>query len=178
MRAMAMRRLRLVDGAAAADAAAPVRAAAPARGGHMRIAIATNDMKTVDAHFGGTRNLAIYDVSPDTSRFIEAIQFDAGTAEDGVHADGRDDHDRIGARVEALQGCALLFVHAIGGPAAARVVGAKVHPIKIQQPEAIASVLERVRTMLSGNPPPWLRKVLAQERRDDLAFADEEETET
>ncbi|MBF0563098.1 MAG: nitrogen fixation protein NifX [Alphaproteobacteria bacterium] len=146
--------------------------APPGTGGTMRIAIATQDMKRLDAHFGSTRRFAVYDVSKEGHRFVEAIQFETISGEDGHHAD--DGEDRIGPKVEALKGCALLFVLAIGGPAAARVIAARIHPIKVQQPESIEAVLSRVQTMLSGTPPPWLRKIVAQERPDFL----DEETET
>ncbi len=160
MTAGTVRRLRLVDGAPSA------RRTAPAEGGYMRIAFATQDLKTVDAHFAGARNLAIYDVSPGESRFIEAVQFSAVSGEDGSHGD---DHDsRIGPRLEAVRGCTLLFVRAIGGPAAARVVNARVHPVKLTSAESIASVIDRVQTMLNGSPPPWLRKALHQQGAGDL----------
>ena len=160
MTAGTVRRLRLVDGSP------PEGRAAPAEGGFMRIAFATQDLKTVDAHFAGARSLAIYDVSPNESRFIEAVQFAAVSGEDGSHSD---DHDgRIGPRLEAVRGCTLLFVRAIGGPAAARVVAAKVHPVKLTAPEPIASVIDRVQTMLQGSPPPWLRKALHQQGAGDL----------
>lgn len=124
----------------------------------MKVAFATQDMHTLDAHFGGARNLAIYEISTEGYRFLEAVRFDTVSAQDGQHAD--DGHDRLNDRIEALRGCALLFVLAIGGPAAARVVGMKVHPVKLPKSEPINDILERVQTMLNGTPPPWLRKAL------------------
>lgn len=126
----------------------------------MKVAFATHDLKTVDAHFAGARHFAIYDVDREGHRLVEAIGFETASNEDGVHAEAGD--DRIAPRLEALAGCALLFVLAIGGPAAARVVNHKIHPIKLQQPEPIPQVLERVRTMLNGTPPPWLRRAIGR----------------
>lgn len=130
----------------------------PAKGTSMRIAFATQDLKTLDAHFAGARNLAIYEVDADSCRLVEAVRFDAGSNEDGVHADV--DEDRITPRVDAIEGCALLFVLAIGGPAAAKVVNRRIHPVKVPQPEPIDQVIERVQTMLRTAPPPWLRKAM------------------
>lgn len=138
----------------------------------MKVAFATQDMKRVDAHFGGARQLAIYEVDSDSSRFLEAVQFDAFSAEDGDHGDPEE--DRLMAKIDALRGCALLFVMAIGGPAAARVVNAKVHPIKLPTPEAIPDVITRIQGMLKGNPPPWLRKVL-QDESHKMDFLEGEE---
>ncbi len=62
-----------------------------------------------------------------------------------------------------------MFCLAIGGPSAARVVAAKIHPIKVPAAQPIEAVLERTRAMLDGTPPPWLRKVLADGRRPGQA---------
>ncbi|MGF1640069.1 MAG: nitrogen fixation protein NifX [Rhodospirillales bacterium] len=124
----------------------------------MRVAFATQDLRSMNAHFAGARNLAIYDVTAEEYRFLEAIRFDAASGEDGVHGDAEE--DRITPRIEAIEGCALLFVLAIGGPAAARVVNRRIHPVKLAQPEPIDRVLERVQAMLKTAPPPWLRKAM------------------
>jgi nitrogen fixation protein NifX len=153
MTSPSVRRLRLVD----PEAAGADSAAAKPGAGTMKVAIATQDLKTVDAHFAGARTIVIYEVSTEGSRMLEAIRFDQISGEDGVHDD---QDDRIGPRLDAIRGCQLLFVRAIGGPAAARVVNARVHPIKVTSDEPIGDVLGRCQAMLKGNPPPWLRKVL------------------
>jgi nitrogen fixation protein NifX len=140
----------------------------------MKVAFATQDLHTLDAHFAGARNLAIYDVTPDGHRFLEAIRFDQVSGQDGMHGD--EGHDRLAARVEALDGCALLFVLAIGGPAAARVVAKRIHPVKLPRPEPIGDILGRLQTMLNGTPPPWLRKALrGAAPADERSFIDDEE---
>ncbi len=141
----------------------------------MRIAFATHDLRTMDAHFGGARNFAIYSVSTEGYRFEEAIRFDGSSGENGVHADA--DDDRITPRVDAIEGCALLFVLAIGGPAAAKVVNRRIHPVKLPHPEPIDRVLERVQDMLRTSPPPWLRKAMASEGPKNLDFLDEDREE-
>ncbi len=139
----------------------------------MKVAFATQDLKNLDAHFAGARNLAIYDVTAEGYRFVEAVRFDVSSNEDGVHADANE--DRLTPRVDALAGCALLFVLAIGGPAAARVVSRKIHPIKLPRPEPIVEILDRVQTMLNGTPPPWLRKAIGGGRRKGADLLDEAE---
>jgi nitrogen fixation protein NifX len=160
-----MRRLRLIDTTRTETGEAGTE------GGHMKVAFATQDLRTLDAHFAGARNLAIYDVTAEGHRFLEAVRFDVSSNEDGVHADANE--DRIAPRVEALAGCALLFVLAIGGPAAARVVSRKIHPVKLPRPEPIAQILDRVQAMLNANPPPWLRKVVRENQGKNLSFLDE-----
>ena len=136
----------------------PDGAAAPPPGS-LRVAIATQDMKNLNAHFGSAKRFAIYDVSPVEWSFVETVSFDDVSDESGKHRPEGD--DRITPKVEGLTGCHLLFCLAIGGPSAAKIVSAGIHPVKIPQAQSIDAVLERTRAMLSGSPPPWLRKVLA-----------------
>ncbi len=128
--------------------------------GALRIAIATQDLKGLNAHFGSAKLFAVYDVTPQSWNFVEAVGFDDVSNESGQHKSEGD--DRITPKVEALKGCHILFCLAIGGPSAAKVVGAKIHPIKVPQPSSIEEVLQRTQTMLKTAPPPWLRKVLAE----------------
>jgi nitrogen fixation protein NifX len=135
----------------------------PARGppapGVVRVAIATRDMKGLNAHFGSAPRFAVYDVTKDGWDFVEAVAFDDNSDESGAHKG--EGEDRITPKVATLVGCHLLFCLAIGGPSAAKVVAARIHPIKTPQASPIPEVLERTRAMLAGSPPPWLRKVLA-----------------
>jgi nitrogen fixation protein NifX len=144
----------------------------PVTGKRLRIAIATEDLKSLNAHFGSARRFAVYDVTPTESRFVEAVSFTDVSNESGSHQ--RDGDDKIGPKVEALTGCHLLFVLAIGGPAAARVVNAHIHPVKLPKPETIETIISRVQTMMSGNPPPWLRKVMSAQTERSMDFLDEE----
>ncbi|WEX79524.1 nitrogen fixation protein NifX (plasmid) [Sinorhizobium numidicum] len=128
--------------------------------GALRIAIATQDLKGLNAHFGSARHFAVYDVLPHEWSFVEAIAFDEVSDESGTHRTEGD--DRIAPKVAALKGCQLLFCLAIGGPSAAKVISAKIHPIKVPQPESIQHLLSRIQTMLRTAPPPWLRKVVAE----------------
>jgi nitrogen fixation protein NifX len=136
----------------------------------LRIAIATNDMEYLGAHFGSAKKFAVYDVWQSGYRFVEAHAFDNVTKQAGKHDD---QDDKITPKVEALKGCALLFALAIGGPSAAKIVRAGVHPIKRKDPEPISDVIAQTQEMLQGTPPPFLRKILGTFEKPD--FMDEEE---
>ncbi|WP_018097449.1 nitrogen fixation protein NifX [Sinorhizobium meliloti] len=128
--------------------------------GSLRVAIATQDMQSLNAHFGSAKRFAVYDVTSDDWNFVEAVAFEDVSDESGKHRTEGD--DRITPKVEALNGCHLLFCLAIGGPSAAKVISAKIHPIKVPQSQSIEDVLSRTQTMLKTAPPPWLRKVLTE----------------
>lgn len=138
----------------------------------LRIAIATQDLENLNAHFGSAKKFAVYEVTRDGHRFVKAVGFDNVTEQSGKH---NDIDDKITPKVEALAGCALLFVMAIGGPAAAKVVRAGIHPIKVKDAEPMTEVIGRVQTMLQGTPPPWLRKILGRETERDMGFLEDEE---
>lgn len=137
----------------------------------IKIAFATQDLHRVDSHFGSAPAIVIYEVGPTAYRFLEAVQFEQVSNQDGHHIDDNDSNDRIGAKVQAVTGCAMLFSLAIGGVAAARVVNNRVYPLKLPSAEAITDVIGRVQTMMNGTPPPWMRKLLYNDQ--STAFLDE-----
>ena len=81
--------------------------------------------------------------------------------------------DKLAPKIEAIKDCAILYVAAIGGSAAARVVANKIHPIKVNEPEAINDILDKLQEVLKGAPPPWLRKALNKDSERELNFDDE-----
>lgn len=154
------------------DAAESGKGGSAAEERPLRVALATNDMENLNAHFGSAKKFAVYDVWTTGSRFIAAHEFDNVTAQEGKH-DSQD--DKITPKVEALADCALLFALAIGGPSAAKIVRAGVHPIKRKDAEPIADVLVQVQDMLQGTPPPFLRKILGTYEKPN--FTDAYDTE-
>ncbi|TWB21780.1 nitrogen fixation protein NifX [Nitrospirillum amazonense] len=131
----------------------------------MKVAFATQDMKRVDAHFGWARNIAIYELDPDGYRLLQAVEFAGDLQEDG-------NEDKLAPKIEAIKDCAILYVAAIGGSGAARVVASNIHPMKVTQPEPIEDLLERLRAVLNGTPPPWLRKAMVKGAARTLDFED------
>lgn len=132
----------------------------------MKIAFATQDLQRVDAHFGWARNLAVYEISADGHSLVEAIQFSGDLQEDG-------NEDKLAPKLEAIKDCAILYVAAIGGSAAARVVAHKIHPVKVNEPEPISEILNKLQEVLKGEPPPWLRKAMLKGVERELNFDEE-----
>lgn len=136
----------------------------------MKIAFATQDLKRVDAHFGWAKNIAIYEVTPESHHFIEAVQFEGDLQEDG-------NEDKLAPKIEAIKDCTILYVAAIGGSGAARVVANQIHPVKVNEPEDIGEILVKLQAVLKGTPPPWLRKVMLKGRERKFDFDEEVEHE-
>jgi nitrogen fixation protein NifX len=133
----------------------------------MKVAFSTQDCKRIDAHFGWAKNIAIYDLDADGWKLDKVVAFDGDLKEDG-------DEDKLKPKLEAIKDCSILVVAAIGGSGAARVVAQNIHPMKVAQPEPIEEMLAKLRDVLKGTPPPWLRKVMAKGQAKELDFEDED----
>jgi len=121
------------------------------RGRHMNVAFASTDKVHIDEHFGRAEEFIIWKVGPETASFNGIVQ---------VSTTGVDEADRIESRCAGLADCALVYVAEIGGPAAARLVAKKIHPIKSKTKAPISDTIEQLQELLRGNQPPWLSKAL------------------
>jgi nitrogen fixation protein NifX len=134
----------------------------------VKIAFTTTDRIHVNAHFGWAKEIDVYEISDHGYEFLETLKFEGDLTEDG-------NEDKITPKLEALSGCTIVYVVAIGGSAAARLIKKGVTPVKAKsEEEKIEEVLTKLVKTLKGNPPPWLRKAL---QLKTLNFADEVENE-
>lgn len=139
------RRLHLIDGSVK-------------KGLAMKVAFASTDKIHIDEHFGQAEQFYLWDIGPETAAFAGIVQVRAET--EAGHSD-----DKIEARAAALADCALVYVAEIGGPAAARLVAKKIHPLKSKDREPIAAIVEKLQEVLRNNPPPWLQKAMLKGER-------------
>lgn len=133
--------------------------------GSIRVACAANDAD-LDGHFGACLRFLIYQVSATEQRLID-IRATSGD---------REAEDRNAHRAELIDDCQVLVVRSIGGPAAARVVRAGIHPLKLPNGGGIDTVLGDLRRVLAGSPPPWLAKVMGASPEARVRFELTEDT--
>lgn len=117
----------------------------------MRVAFTTSDGTMIDQHFGQCELFQIWEIGPEQAGFLESV-----TTE--VH--GEDEEDRIAARAKLLSDCAIVYTMQIGGPAAAKLVAQKIHPMKTNTAVSLADTVAKLQEVLRNNPPPWLRKAM------------------
>jgi nitrogen fixation protein NifX len=115
----------------------------------IRVACASNRGEDLDGHFGSCERFLIYQVAPGGIRLI--------ATRSTLNADHAE--DRNASRAELINDCQLVYVQSIGGPAAAKVVRAGVHPVKIAQSVPARECLAQLQVTLNS-PPPWLAKVM------------------
>jgi nitrogen fixation protein NifX len=119
----------------------------------MKVAFTSSDGRVVDQHFGMTRDFFVWEVGPAAASFDSKVT---------AIATSEDEEDRIAARASAIAGCAIVYTVQIGGPAAAKLVARRIHPMKTATEIPIAEVVGKLQEVLRGTPPPWLRKAMGE----------------
>ncbi len=135
--------------------------------GSVRVACASDSGERIDGTFSGCSRFLIYQVSPDYIRLIdirEPAASQPGVTDGMAEQDSRNGRDQI--RATLIKDCAVLYTVSIGGPAAAKVVRAGLHPIKLGYATFARDALTRLQTVLAqDNPPPWLAKAMGSAPR-------------
>jgi nitrogen fixation protein NifX len=132
----------------------------------IRVAVASNKGEMLDGHFGSCRRFLIYQVSSDRNCLIDIRNIDQTAEVD----------DKNAYRASLVNDCQILFVGSIGGPAAAKVVKAGVHPIKKPQAGPAREELASLQKVIGKDASPWLAKVMGQEAEERIRFEQEMET--
>lgn len=126
----------------------------------IRVACASNRAERLDGHFGSCQRFLIYQVSQDEVRLID-IRPAADSGAEG---------DRNGLRASLIADAQLLFVASIGGPAAAKVVRAGVHPIKKPEMGDARAEMRLLQSRIGEDAPPWLAKVMGRAPEQRVRF--------
>ena len=117
--------------------------------GSIRVAIAANRGENLDGHFGSCERFLIYQVGPQAIKLVGIRST--------VEADAAE--DKNAARSALINDCQIVYVQSIGGPAAAQVVRAGVHPVKKPAGGSAREALAELQQRLSS-PPPWLAQIM------------------
>lgn len=124
----------------------------------VKIAVASNTGEELDGHFGSCHRYLIYQLTVDQMQLIDIRST--------IEADLAKDKTEF--RVNLIKDCALVYLVAIGGPAAAKVIQANIYPMKKEEGGAAREHLAALQQVLATSPPPWLAKALGLERKQRL----------
>ena len=113
--------------------------------GTLKIAFATTDMENIDSHFGSAKQFAVYDVSKESITACEIIRIE------------EKDTDKT---VQLLKLIDIVYFTDIGATAAAKIINSGIFPIKYKDIVLIDDELNKLKTMLNGNPPPFIKKII------------------
>ncbi|WP_432698470.1 dinitrogenase iron-molybdenum cofactor biosynthesis protein [Marinobacterium sp. YM272] len=133
--------------------------------GSIRIACASNHDTRIDGHFGSCARFLIYQVSDAEVRLVD------------IRSAGKtpDEEDKNIYRAGLIEDCQLLYTVSIGGPAAAKVVRAGLHPVKLPDGGEATELMAELKGVIGNNPPPWLAKVMGVDAEERIRFRQDEE---
>ncbi|CAH0529267.1 dinitrogenase iron-molybdenum cofactor biosynthesis protein [Vibrio hippocampi] len=112
----------------------------------LRVAVTSNASQWLDGHFGSCLRILVYEVNHKEHRLVDVRTVDS-------EAKGE---LRTVYLVSLLEGCDILFTLSIGGPAAAKVTRANIHPVKVPTPQLAQEQLTRLQQTLSSGAPKWM----------------------
>ena len=131
----------------------------------IRIACSSDNGDRIDGHFGSCSRFLIYQVSASEARLIDIREV----------PDCDPEEDKNLKRAELISDCHVLGTKSIGGPAAAKVVRAGLHPIKLAKVETAGEFIQQLQDVLQKAPPPWLAKVMGEKPEQRIRFHQDEE---
>ncbi|PMH44855.1 hypothetical protein BCU68_11975 [Vibrio sp. 10N.286.49.B3] len=127
-----------------------VHAGSPLQGPKLRVVVTSNQGELLDGHFGSCLRALVYEVNGSDSQLVDVRKVDSNIKGE----------QRTESLVRMIQDCHVLFTLSIGGPAAAKVTRANIHPVKKHAAIEAKTILEDLSQVIAGTPPPWIEKSL------------------
>lgn len=134
----------------------------------IKVAFATTDRLRVNQHFGAAEAFAIYEVTPDKATLVGIGEF-AEEAMDG-------NEDKLIAKVDFLEGCAAVYVMAIGASAIKKLMAKGIQPIRVNEIDGVDDLLGEISKAMGEGGVAWVdRAVAVQAKKTADRFASMEE---
>ena len=134
----------------------------------IKVAFATTDRLRVNQHFGAAEAFAIYEVTPDKATLVGIGEF-AEEAMDG-------NEDKLIAKVDFLEGCAAVYVMAVGASAIKKLMTKGIQPIRVNEIDGVDDLLGEISKAMREGGVTWVdRAVAAQAKKTADRFASMEE---
>lgn len=123
----------------------------------IKVAFASTDRTRVNQHFGAAEGFVVYDVTPDKATLVGVAEF-AEEAMDG-------NEDKLAVKVDFLEGCAAVYVMAIGASAIKKLMAKGVQPIRINEVDAVDDLLGEISKAMSEGGVAWIDRAIAAQTK-------------
>jgi len=134
----------------------------------IKVAFASTDRLRVNQHFGAAEAFAIYEVTPEKATLVGIGEF-AEEAMDG-------NEDKLLAKVDFLEGCAAVYVMAVGASAIKKLMAKGIQPIRTAEVDAVDELLAEISLAMTEGGVAWVdRAMAAQAKKSADRFASMEE---
>lgn len=114
----------------------------------LKVAFASDDRQRVNQHFGSTKGFITYNVTPKGAAVTGFAEFPE-EAMDG-------NENKLTAKVDFLEGCAAVFVMAIGASAIKLLLSKGIQPIRIGEEDDISTLLLDVSKVMREGGVAWV----------------------
>ena len=129
----------------------------------LKIAFCTDDMKTVNQHFGSAKTFALYAVDLEQGELLEVAEFGK------LDQDGNE--DKLSTKIDLLDGCAAVYCEAVGASAIRQLIAAGIQPVKVYRGSQIGDLISDFQAELRTGPSAWVAKALARQGTGTEKFA-------
>lgn len=119
----------------------------------LKVAFASSDMHRVDQHFGAAQSFAIYAVTPQNARFVEAVEFGE------LDMDGNE--GKLAAKIAALKDCVAVYSQAVGASAIGQLKAEGIQPVRTSPGVDIRELIAALQEELRLGPGGWLARAVA-----------------
>jgi nitrogen fixation protein NifX len=132
----------------------------------LKVAFASTDRVRVNQHFGAAEGFVIYELASGKATLVGVGEF-AEEAMDG-------NEDKLTAKVDFLEGCAAVYVMAIGASAIKKLMAKGIQPIRVNEVDAVDELLSEISTAMTEGGVAWIDRALAAQSKakSENRFAD------
>lgn len=123
----------------------------------IKVAFASTDRTRVNQHFGAAEGFVVYDVTPEKATLVGVAEF-AEEAMDG-------NEDKLAVKVDFLEGCAAVYVMAIGASAIKKLMAKGVQPIRINEVDAVDDLLGEISKAMSEGGVAWIDRAMSAQTK-------------
>jgi nitrogen fixation protein NifX len=131
----------------------------PQPGPTLRVAFASADLRHVDQHFGAAEAFVIHALDADGGELLEVAQFGR------LDMDGNE--DKLAAKIQALDGCHIVYCRAVGASAIGQLRAAGIQPIKVTAGTPIKGLLRDLQREMRDGPSSWISRAMTLRVRRD-----------
>jgi nitrogen fixation protein NifX len=136
----------------------------------LKVAFASGNRKQVNQHFGSASMFLVYEITEHSSRLLENLQF-ANETQDG-------NESKLIAKLEALEGCQIVYCQAIGPSAVTQLIKRGIQPMRVDEQPEIFTLIKLLQKQFSEPNNLLISRItkqLNQQRFDQLAAESWEE---
>lgn len=140
----------------------------------LKVAFATDDRVRVNQHFGAAVGFAIYALDGERAKLVSVAEFppesmDGNESEASAQGNAGEagvgrSHNKLPAKIAALDGCAAVYCLAVGGSAVRQLLAAGVQPLRLDDNASIDRLLGELQQAVRHGGVPWVEKALGRSK--------------